>query len=76
MINLYIPVLTAGDEDDKQEREDIFNSGEHLITEIMWDLKPEEMTTNITCMKDTCLKQIDTHFAKEKIKYIETEGNG
>ena len=71
MIDLYI--TSPGDTGSGPLKEDPMNSGEHLITEIMWDLTPEEMTTNITCMKDSCLDNVGQHYEKLKTEFIEPE---
>tara|TARA_B110000196_G_scaffold150233_1_gene129651 strand:- start:1474 stop:3123 length:1650 start_codon:yes stop_codon:yes gene_type:complete len=44
------------------DREDNFNSGKHLITEVMWSLMPTELKTNITCMRDTCITKIEKYY--------------
>jgi hypothetical protein len=47
----------------------VFFSGNHLITEIMWNLTPKECNLNIRCMKDSVNADIET----TKIEYGDTE---
>ena len=65
VINLEIPPVRPGDE----EVEPKFNNGEHLITEIMWNLKPNALKTNLKCISDSVLNNIET----TKIEYGESE---
>tara|TARA_B110000285_G_scaffold68290_1_gene78465 strand:- start:692 stop:2152 length:1461 start_codon:yes stop_codon:yes gene_type:complete len=65
VINLDIPAVRPGE----QQVEPKFYNGNHLITEIMWALSPNECTTNIKCIKDSVLNNIET----TKIEYGETE---
>ena len=77
VIQLYIPAPDTGLSPDSgiSEREDNFNSGSHLITEVMWSLMPTELKTNITCMRDTVLKPVEDVFEAIKEKMVnELEG--
>ena len=64
LINLDIPSVRPGEE----EIEPKFYNGKHLITEIMWALTPTDCTTNIKCIKDSVLNNIET----TKIEYGES----
>ena len=56
VINLDIPSVRPGE----REVQPKFYNGRHLITEIMWSLTPKECTTNIKCIKDSVLNNIET----------------
>ena len=56
VINLDIPSVRPGE----QEVEPKFYNGKHLITDINWALTPKECKTNIKCIKDSVLNNIET----------------
>ena len=56
VINLDIPSVRPGE----KEVEPKFYNGGHLITEINWSLTPKECKTNIKCIKDSVLNNIET----------------
>ena len=65
LINLDLPAVRPGEE----HQEPVFFSGNHLITEIMWNLTAKECNLNIRCMKDSVNADIET----TKIEYGDTE---
>jgi hypothetical protein len=70
MIELDIPATDTGTTEQRGIlRKDNFNSGKHLITEVMWSLRPTELKTNITCMRDTCLERIESYY-RELLPYV------
>jgi len=63
VIELEIPNTDTGTTEERGIlRKDNFNSGKHLITEVMWSLRPTELKTNITCMRDSCIHKIEEYF--------------
>jgi len=56
LINLYIPSVRPGEGDS----DPIFHNGMHLITEIMWSLTPTKCKTNVKCIRDSVLTNIET----------------
>ena len=65
LINLDLPAVRPGEE----HQEPVFFSGNHLITEIMWNLTPKECNLNIRCMKDSVNSNIET----TKMEYGDVE---
>lgn len=57
LINLDIPSVRPGE---GENTEPAFYNGKHLITEIMWALKPRELTVNLKVMKDSVINNIET----------------
>ena len=66
LINLDIPSIRPGE---AESSDPTFYNGKHLITEIMWNLQPRELTVNIKCMKDSVINNIET----TAIKYGDSE---
>ena len=66
LINLDIPSIRPGE---SESSDPTFYNGKHLITEIMWNLQPRELTVNIKCMKDSVINNIET----TAIKYGDSE---
>jgi len=56
LINLDIPLPDPGQEND----DPVFYNGDHLITEIRWTLTKTECKTNIKCIKDSLLNNMET----------------
>jgi|TARA_B110000263_G_C15299008_1_gene506990 hypothetical protein len=56
VINLDIPAARAGEDEVKPK----FYNGKHLITEVMWNITPNECNLNIKCIKDSVLSNIET----------------
>ena len=64
LINLSIPSVRPGE----GSVEPKFDGGQHLITDIKWTLTKDELTTNLTVIKDSLINNIET----TKMDYGET----
>ena len=64
LINLSIPSVRPGE----GSVEPKFDGGQHLITDIKWTLTKNELTTNLTVIKDSLINNIET----TKMDYGET----
>ena len=65
LINLSIPSVRPGE----GEVEPKFDGGQHLITDIKWTMTKDELTTNLTVIKDSLFNNIET----VEIEYGESE---
>jgi hypothetical protein len=56
-IVVEIPQARPGESDEKPA---LFHDGEHLITDIMWEMTYTECKVNVKCIKDSLLTKIET----------------
>jgi len=66
LINLEIDAVRPG----AKKEDSAFNSGKHLITDIMWELSLDQCKVNVKCIKDSLINQLET-WAPELAERIE-----
>ena len=65
LINLQLPSVRPGEESKEQK----FQGGNHLITQIKWSMTKNQLRTDLKVIKDSLMNNIET----SEMDYGETE---